>query len=1381
MLRLLMCAAIPLLITVSPVSAQDNDAFREVLVEGFDDMPVGRFVGGANGWNLLENTDTSAWIVDLGEGNHALRILDDHSALSDATCWIRHGLPSRTGRHRISLRLMFKKGEAGAIAQDSGLHLFDGGVLLDLFFSGSELKTWQGKGWAGFDPPVSWQDGQWHDVELLLDPPAGTVAVRIDEQSRGTVALRRPARGLSMVELVSQRTARGELWVDNLRIEHEVPAELRARPSAEWLNATREERMAAWYADEGTQLRAGALAPSTGKLASMRRLLPVDMKDWPVLFFDVEGAGDVEYTLYACPVDGSEPEALVLQCREFSPLELDLFALTAWQGKMDVELLCSARGEGRLTLSDTRTDTSPPNEYLKEPASVARFLQQADAPSRLASPVTLTAQGSPGERQPITMGIPFPEGALGSHGNLRLRDPRGRYLLHQAQPLALWRDGTVRWLLIDTIADIPPSGSAELILDSPAEGEPVPGFRPMPVLFRVSDGTGAFTPIGGAPLPLNGQWDMVARFSDRTFKASLAPRKVRVETNGFLRKTVVVEGMLSDGAEAPFTYEVRFTLHAGLRRVEIAPSFLLVTDEPEVQLQEMTFVLPGALTPGAVVFGGDGPVSIQRPAGQTASLRQDSMDHYAVSVGDTEAASGKRAAGWVSTSGMTLAVRRFWQQFAKGIEVSDDAVRIELWSPMAAPRRFGRGAAKTHNILLSFEGSDPAQLAAQFEYPPVLYPGAQWYFDSVGLGNFPIPSEKHAQIDAIFEYAVGRRITEQQRRASTSYDMVHYGDINHINSEIDAHKAFFMQWARTGDRKWLDFALDWSLHSQDIDVCHYSPNPREIGIHHSHYPSDHNNGGLTLTHTWIEGQLFRYYLTGDRRTLLAADLAGRAFSRSMLPSGQMFDGGRKGGGIGSRAYGRACWALGELYRATHNPRYLSAMRKLLSYLTAGLREDGAVPASHNGAGVWNASDECPHMAAICAVGIARYSEMTGDMQFLPALERIAKWQMSRGAMPEKLGIMYHNYPGGETIHFIDACGDMLEAWAYLYDVTGDRLYRDFAASVYDTLVEMRTRWRHDWTMGVANVLIYAGRADTFAPVEDPPAAPPEKEAVVNWLRSCQNPDGGFGVSTNLPSDMDSTARAVEALAILGSEPADADACAAWLESCHNDGGGYAGEPGWHSNTAWTALAIGALQTLGRDLVDPDRTASWLNGIINQDGGNGSSPVTGRMAYHPGWTSAADYTGYKAVALKALGAEISDAGKMSAYLRRLQTDEGGFKHGGGSASSGYTLNALDGLAALGASPDRPEECVEWLLACRRNDGGFGWPSSEHSTVRNTAQCVLALGHLGKLPAGPEADATRSYLVRCRHASGGYAHTPGRVPTIAATWYAIKALRALGGAQ
>jgi len=571
-------------------------------------------------------------------------------------------------------------------------------------------------------------------------------------------------------------------------------------------------------------------------------------------------------------------------------------------------------------------------------------------------------------------------------------------------------------------------------------------------------------------------------------------------------------------------------------------------------------------------------------------------------------------------------------------------------------------------------------------------------------------------------------------------------------------------------------------------VCRHSPIPWEIGIHHSHYAPDHNNYikySLTLTHTWIEGQLFRYYLTGDRRSLMAADLTGRAFARCMLTSGQMFDRGRKGVGMGSRGYGRANWALCELYRATLNPRYLWAMRRLNGYLTASLRPDGAVPAGHSGAGEWNTTDECPHAAAICAAGLARFEELTDDGSVVPHLERIAKWQISRGAMPAKLGIMYHNYQGGEVIHFVDACADMLEAWAFLYDETENPLYRDFAEMVYDTMIEMKERWQNDWTMCVRNVLFYLARRDTWpspsAPSQPPDATPwdwlkteVDSGPTVTWIQNCQNDDGGFGVAPGVPSDMDSTFRAADALRALGARPRSPAACADWVLSCRNDDRGYAGEPGWHSNVAWTWFAVATLDLLRGRVPEPEETAAWLNSATNEDGGNGPSPAKGGREY-----STCEYTAYKTQALECLGALPAAREKMAAYLQSLQVEGTGFHYRWAGPVTCYTMDALDGLASLGAGPKDADGCARWLRGLRRPDGGYGWPDSDRSTLRHTAHCILSLGHLKRLPRGQEAETTIRYVLSCQIDTGGFGYRPGRSPMVTCTWYAVRVLETLSG--
>ena len=94
------------------------------------------------------------------------------------------------------------------------------------------------------------------------------------------------------------------------------------------------------------------------------------------------------------------------------------------------------------------------------------------------------------------------------------------------------------------------------------------------------------------------------------------------------------------------------------------------------------------------------------PAGGSGELSQDSSGvvnwgdsgdglwgttfrGYAVYSNDTTVATGLQAAGWGVLSGadwqVGAGVRHFWQNFPKGIELSDDGtLEIELW-----PERFG--------------------------------------------------------------------------------------------------------------------------------------------------------------------------------------------------------------------------------------------------------------------------------------------------------------------------------------------------------------------------------------------------------------------------------------------------------------------------------------------------------------------------------------------------------------------------------------------------------------------------------------------------------------------------------------------------------------------
>ncbi|MFW6438194.1 MAG: hypothetical protein ACOCZ7_04185, partial [Armatimonadota bacterium] len=68
----------------------------------------------------------------------------------------------------------------------------------------------------------------------------------------------------------------------------------------------------------------------------------------------------------------------------------------------------------------------------------------------IAATVPITVQNPTGlalEAEPVTTGVPFPEGALASGENVRLLDEAGTELPLQVTVTGEYPDGSVRWLL----------------------------------------------------------------------------------------------------------------------------------------------------------------------------------------------------------------------------------------------------------------------------------------------------------------------------------------------------------------------------------------------------------------------------------------------------------------------------------------------------------------------------------------------------------------------------------------------------------------------------------------------------------------------------------------------------------------------------------------------------------------------------------------------------------------------------------------------------------------------------------------------------------------------------------------------------------------------
>ena len=101
------------------------------------------------------------------------------------------------------------------------------------------------------------------------------------------------------------------------------------------------------------------------------------------------------------------------------------------------------------------------------------------------------------------------------------------------------------------------------------------------------------------------------------------------------------------------------------------------------------------------------------------------------------------------------------------------------------------------------------------------------------------------------------------------------GKIVWLNGEYDIPHLMFLQYARTGVRRFLETGRATAQHWVDVDFCHHSPDPLQRGglMMHS---ADHVTAGVTVSHQWVEGFFDYYHLTGKREAYDAAIAIGRS-------------------------------------------------------------------------------------------------------------------------------------------------------------------------------------------------------------------------------------------------------------------------------------------------------------------------------------------------------------------------------------------------------------------------------------------------------------------------------------------------------------------------
>ena len=298
---------------------------------------------------------------------------------------------------------------------------------------------------------------------------------------------------------------------------------------------------------------------------------------------------------------------------------------------------------------------------------------------------------------------------------------------------------------------------------------------------------------------------------------------------------------------------------------------------------------------------------------QNIELIQAKDDYWILNKNGTTVSSGTKASGWVNanfeTHQIKLSVKDFWQQWPKSISVNKNALNVGLfpqidndWIKPSDNIELTKllyyfdnnnyimpnGLRKTHKLTLSFgetnsPQSKPLKLQGKVDPKLVVNTGVIGSVAEFNQNKFPL-------YDSIFNEMLNSRLLNIKN--NREYGILNFGDwwgereVNWGNNEYDTPHGLFQNWLLGGPDESFNLAVTAVTHMQNIDVVNQGP-ADQVGKMYKHsighlgnwfkepiqdeklkkgfYASHHSSG-----HTWIDGLLDHYYLTGNTSSFYTA-------------------------------------------------------------------------------------------------------------------------------------------------------------------------------------------------------------------------------------------------------------------------------------------------------------------------------------------------------------------------------------------------------------------------------------------------------------------------------------------------------------------------------
>ena len=593
---------------------------------------------------------------------------------------------------------------------------------------------------------------------------------------------------------------------------------------------------------------------------------------------------------------------------------------------------------------------------------------------------------------PVRCGLPVPRGELGSAANVAVVDANGAPVPLQSRSMAVWPDGSVKWLHLDFFENPAVAVEQQFTVVYGTHVHPAVPVRPISVYrtqrgIEVDTGIMQFLVPGSSfgilsdvrvrgrnvqALPVAAD---ITESNGKSWHASELPvSKIEIEQTGPLHAVILVATALppSGRPATGFTYSARIHAYAGSAQLEI-DYFVANTDaRPKVMARSIALHIP------------------VKPATSGSLL----------AITGRENVTGAVLLPLTGGSRLGIGVADMRETYPKALRWSPDGLDIALWSHEGGDYEWMQGVGKTHQILLDYAGNARPELLAAS--PAFAAASPDWYTASGVFGpistaaasGFPIIEKTlaaHMQ-DSIVDH-VGLGFENYGDHSSNGYVA---GTYLWDNNEYDVPAGCLIHFARTGDRAALRLGLASALHYLDVDMIHYSSQRADwAGAAHTHSHGDvghHTADQPNMHHAgYVEGLILYSYLSGDPDGIAGARSIADWVLRNIKPDANV--------GQMERALGHPLMTLTDVYEATWEDRYLSGAARLVDWAEKWEHpvHSGFMAPITEQPGFYSGSPFC---GGLITAALVKFNSWAKLPEIDAMLDRVARWLLTEMWRPD---------------------------------------------------------------------------------------------------------------------------------------------------------------------------------------------------------------------------------------------------------------------------------------------------------------------------------------------------------------------------------------------